>query len=110
MLLEMGDPTSQKSYSVKRYKAVTDLLYCHLNGEAVLLSLANGRYYGMNAVAVRIWEMLQAPASIEEIEKTILLEYDVSLELCKQQVSDFLQKMTAEELIIIVHETTGEIS
>jgi hypothetical protein len=110
MLLKIGGPLPCNGSSATRYKAVTDLLYCHLNGEAVLLSLSNGRYYGMNSVAVRIWEMLDAPLSAEEIEKAILLEYDVELELCKQQVSDFLQKMIAEELVVLVHETAGEIS
>ena len=110
MLLKIGGPPSQDSSSVKRYKAVTDLLYCHLNGEAVLLSLANGRYYGMNSVAVRIWELLQTSLTVEEIESTILREYDVSIELCKQQVSDFLQMMIAEELVVLVNETAGEIS
>jgi len=92
-----------------RYKAVPEHLYCDLNGEAVVLSLANGRYYGMNEVAARIWELVQEPRSVEEIEEAILLEYDVEPEVCGQQVSDFLQRMVAENLLVVIHESGSEI-
>jgi hypothetical protein len=94
---------------VTRYKAVTEHLYCDLNGEAVVLSLANGRYYGMNAVAARIWELVQDPHSADEIEQAILLEYEVEREVCRQQVSGFLQRMIAEELLVVIHERGSEI-
>ena len=92
-----------------RYKVVPEHLYCDLNGEAVVLSLANGRYYGMNEVAARIWELVQEPRSAEEIEEAILLEYDVEPEVCGQQVSDFLQRMVAENLLVVIHESGSEI-
>jgi hypothetical protein len=94
---------------VTRYKAVTEHLYCDLNGEAVVLSLANGRYYGMNSVAARIWELVQEARSANEIEKAILLEYEVEQAVCKRQVSDFLQVMVAEDLLVVIHEGGSEI-
>lgn len=102
-------PVSQNVGLVTRYKAVPEHLYCDLNGEAVVLSLANGRYYGMNAVAARIWELVQEPRSVGEIEKSILLEYEVEPEVCKKQVSDLLQKMAAENLLVVVNESGSEI-
>ncbi len=100
---------SPDSGTVTRYKAVTEHLYCDLNGEAVVLSLANGRYYGMNSVAARIWELVQDPRSADEIEQAILLEYEVGREVCRQQVSEFLQRMVAEELLVVIHESGSEI-
>ena len=100
---------SADSGVVIRYKAVTEHLYCDLNGEAVVLSLANGRYYGMNSVAARIWELVQDPRSADEIEQAILLEYEVEREICRRQVSDFLQTMIAEELLVVIHERGSEI-
>jgi hypothetical protein len=94
---------------VTRYKAVPEHLYCDLNGEAVVLSLANGRYYGMNSVAARIWELVQNACSAIAIEKAILLEYEVEPEVCRQQVSEFIQRMIAEELIVVIHESGSEI-
>ena len=94
---------------ITRFKAVAEHLHCDLNGEAVVLSLANGRYYGMNSVGARIWELVQDARSADEIERAILLEYEVDQEVCRRQVSDFLQKMVAEELLVVIHESGSEI-
>jgi hypothetical protein len=101
--------TTLDSGIVTRYKAVPEHLYCDLNGEAVVLSLENGRYYGMNSVGARIWELVQDPRSAGEIEQAILLEYDVEAEVCRQQVSAFLQTMLGEELLVVIHESGSEI-
>ena len=95
-------PVSQPA--VIRYKAIKEHLCCELNGEAVVLSLKNGKYYGLNPVASRIWELIQTPLSAEEIQDAILLEYDVESGVCEQEVSGFLNQMTAEELIVEVDE------
>ena len=105
--LRIAVPREDKS--VTRYKAVPEHLYCDLNGEAVVLSLANGRYYGMNGVGARIWELVQEPRSVEEIERSILLEYEVEPDVCRQQVSDFLRQMEAEDLLVVVNESGPEI-
>ncbi|GEM_PF-398266 len=95
--------------AVSRYKAVSEHLCCDLNGEAVILNLKNGKYYGLNGVGSRIWDLVQTPISSSEIESVIFLEYDVAVELCQRQVSEFLKQMLSEELIEIVNETGIEI-
>jgi hypothetical protein len=99
----------RRHQAVVRYKAIGEHLCCDLNGEAVVLSLKNGKYYGLNGVGARIWELIQTPLSLAELESAILLEYDVDSELCKEQVSEFLKQMETEELIEIVHEPIVEI-
>ena len=38
-----------------------------LEGEAVILSLHDGIYYGLNSVGLRIWELIQQPRSLGSI-------------------------------------------
>jgi hypothetical protein len=95
--------------AVSRYKAISEHLCCDLNGEAVILNLKSGKYYGLNGVGSRIWDLVQTPISPSEIERVIFLEYDVAIELCQRQVSEFLKQMLSEELIEIVNETGIEI-
>lgn len=94
---------------VVRYQAIKEHLCCELNGEAVILSLKNGKYYGLNPVASRIWELIQTPLSPIEIQNAILIEYDVESELCNQAVSTFLKQMEAEGLIEITDEKVIEL-
>lgn len=95
--------------AIIRYQAIKEHLCCELNGEAVLLSLKNGKYYGLNPVASRIWELIQTPLSTNEIQNAILLEYEVEREMCEQEISVFLKQMAAEELIIVTHEKVTEL-
>lgn len=92
-----------------RYKAIKEHLCCELNGEAVILSLKNGKYYGLNPVASRIWELIQTPLSTDEIQTSILLEYDVESEMCEREVYTFLKQMAAEELIVVINEKVQEL-
>ena len=92
-----------------RYQAIKEVLHCDLNGEAVILSMKNGKYYGLNPVASRIWELIQIPISVDEIENAILLEYEVESEVCKQAVAVFLKQMVAEKLIALIDEKVPEL-
>jgi len=95
--------------AVARYQAIKEHLCCNLNGEAVILSMKNGKYYGLNSVASRIWELIQTPVSAAEIENVILLEYEVESEDCKQAVAVFLKQMAVEGLIVLTNETVPEL-
>ena len=48
-----------------------------LDGEAVLLDLASGTYFGLDAVGTRIWELLDQRQPLAAILDAILDEYDV---------------------------------
>lgn len=91
------------------YQAISEHLCCELNGEAVILSLKNGNYYGLNAVGARIWELVQEPVSLSKIEKVILSEYEVDSDECRQEIGDFLTLMNNEGLLEVTHEQVTQI-
>ena len=92
-----------------RCQAIKEHLCCELNGEAVILSLKNGKYYGLNPVASRIWELIQEPRTPAEIQNAILLEYEVESEICRREVSAFLTQMAAEGLVLVIDEKAREL-
>jgi len=48
-----------------------------LDGEAVLLDLAGGRYYGMNEVATFAWERIVEGVSFGELVERVQAEFEV---------------------------------
>ena len=69
-------------------------------GEAViLLHLENGLYYGLGDVGARIWQLLQNPVKVEEIERVLLEEYDVDSDTCHTEIVDLLNKLVEENLV-----------
>lgn len=70
-----------------------------MDGEKVMLSVHNGKYYNLGEVGGLIWELLDEPKSIQELVDRLTEEYDVSREECESQVQSFLDLLTKEELI-----------
>ena len=91
------------------YKAISEQLSGDLGGEAVILSLRTGQYYGLNSIGARIWELLQVPNSAPAIEETILSEFEVEPDECHDQVSSFIRLLESEGLIESLNGFASEV-
>ncbi|WP_026694363.1 lasso peptide biosynthesis PqqD family chaperone [Peribacillus kribbensis] len=70
-----------------------------MDGEKVMLSISNGKYYNLGDVGGDIWELLKTPISISGIIKSLTQEYDVEIEDCTEQVHSFIEHLYKEKLI-----------
>ncbi|HEY9644108.1 MAG TPA: PqqD family peptide modification chaperone [Coleofasciculaceae cyanobacterium] len=75
-----------------------------LAGEAVILNLQSGTYYGLNAVGASIWSLIQSPTAIDQIRDALLQEYDVEPEVCDRDLHQILEDLYSVGLIEISHE------
>jgi hypothetical protein len=79
--------------------AAKDQVGCDLAGEAVILNLASGVYYGLDAVGARIWHLIQAPKAVRDIRDALLREYDIDAERCERELLALLQELAGHGLI-----------
>jgi hypothetical protein len=86
--------------------AVPDQVSCDLAGEAAVLSLKSGTYYGLNPVGARIWSLLQQSRTVGEIRDAILAEYEVEPRRCEEDLFTLLDQLAAEGLIVVRDEAT----
>jgi hypothetical protein len=77
-----------------------------VDGEAVLLSIEGGSYYGTNSVGTRVWELLAEPRSLNEVCAVLGDEFDVDGETCRREISAFVQELLREKLIEFAHPDT----
>jgi len=82
-----------------------DQVSSDLAGEAVILDLKSGVYYGLNSVGASIWNLIQEPRTINEVRNAILAQYEVESEQCDRDLLALLQKLEAEGLIEVRNET-----
>lgn len=68
-------------------------------GEAAILNVKTGVYYGLNPVGVRVWKLIQQPHRVDEIRETLLGEYDVDPRRCEADLLELLEKFLAAGLI-----------
>jgi len=75
----------------------------------VMMSLARGKYYGLDRIGTRIWELLAEPATESELCDRLVREFEVDAETCARDVHLFLTELAAEGLIRIADEPTGPV-
>ncbi len=56
------------------------LVTSNLDGEVIMMSIDKGKYYGLDAIASQIWELLETPCSIRALCDQLLPQYDVERE------------------------------
>jgi len=80
--------------------AVPDrILFRDLAGEAVLLELDSGRYFGLNEMGTRIWHLLQSEALLEAVYRSLLDEYEVQPDLLRDDLVRFIGLLAGKGLL-----------
>lgn len=81
-------------------------IFSDLGGEAAILNLKDGVYYGLDAVGTRIWHLIQSPKTIQEIRDILLQEYEVEPARCESDLLALLGQL-ANTGLIQVHDATA---
>ena len=81
--------------------ATSSQVACPLAGEVVILEFNSGKYYGLNPVGTRIWNLIQEPRRVSDILDIILDEYDVEPDRCELDLLALLQDLAAHGLMEI---------
>lgn len=68
----------------------------------LMMSVDQGKYFSLNGVGKRIWEILEVPTQPGTIVRQLVDEYDVPAETCAVQVDDFLKKLRERGLLVDV--------
>jgi len=85
-----------------RYTAVRlspDVIFRDLDGEAVLLDLASGRYFGLNAVATRVWVQLHGGAAVDGVIAALREEFDGDPDEIARDVDELLEELASRGLL-----------
>ena len=72
-----------------------------LNGEIVMMDLEKGRYFSLNGVGSRIWEIIEKPIEVNKLVESLLEEYDVNRNECEENVLEFLGKLNDANIVFV---------
>lgn len=76
-----------------------DVVFRNLEGEAIILNLATGIYFGLDTVGTRMWTLLAESASVQRVVDTICEEYDVEPDTAERDVLDLLNQLIEKGLV-----------
>ncbi|MEQ2008269.1 MAG: PqqD family protein [Limisphaerales bacterium] len=77
---------------------------CGLGAEAAILQMESGKYYSLNPVGARVWQLLASPKKVSELLAAILAEYEVPADRCHADMLALLQKLQAAGLVEVRQE------
>ncbi|MFD1040637.1 lasso peptide biosynthesis PqqD family chaperone [Virgibacillus byunsanensis] len=77
-----------------------------MDGEKVMLSIHNGKYYNLGEIGGEIWEQIKDPLVVHELISALMAEYDVEQSECEDQVLSFLDTLVEEGLVKIEDATS----
>ena len=76
-----------------------DLLSSRMDQDTVMMHPESGKYFSLNPVATRIWEMLEKPMTFSQIVGTLLNEFNVSSETCHKETREFIRTLMEKNII-----------
>lgn len=76
-----------------------DVLFHELGGEAVLLNLESGKYFGLDEVGTRIWQLITEHGQLEPAYQALLQEYEVEPERLAEDLLKLVDQLLEHGLL-----------
>ena len=83
----------------RRVSNLPDVLLQDLDGEAVLLNLANGQYYGLDENSYHMYKTLISSGSVRAAYEALSQEYEVEPEQLRSDLEGFLAHLLENGLL-----------
>ena len=88
----------------------SNVLIRFLDQESVLLNLDTERYFGLDAVGTRMWQLVTSAPTVDAALLQLIEEYDASPETLRSDLSGLLQHLVENGLISMQPSVVGTVS
>jgi Coenzyme PQQ synthesis protein D (PqqD) len=76
-----------------------DVIAAEADRDLVMVSIANGLYYGVSDVAREIWEAIERPKKISDLVDDLAGAFNIDRTACEQETLSFLEDLRSEGLL-----------
>jgi hypothetical protein len=77
------------------------VVFRDLDGEAVLLDLESGRYFGLDEVGTRVWTLLVEGLDLGAVKAALAQEYDVDVGRLERDILELVDRLAENGLVAI---------
>jgi hypothetical protein len=75
-----------------------DAVFRELQGEAVILDLNTGTYFGLNEVGTRVWQLIEQNGSLRAVFDALCAEYDAAPDTLEQDLLSLVTSLAEARL------------
>ncbi|MBF0509724.1 MAG: lasso peptide biosynthesis PqqD family chaperone [Deltaproteobacteria bacterium] len=79
-----------------------DIVAADMDGEVVMMNIDTGKYYALDPIAGDIWSLTAEPISVAALCQLLMERYEVTQDVCRHDVTNFLRDINDDGIIKIV--------
>jgi hypothetical protein len=76
-----------------------DVVFRDLQGEAVILHLGTGTYFGLNEVGTRVWQLITERRTLREVCAAVAEEFDAPADRIERDVAALVDQLLGRDLL-----------
>jgi hypothetical protein len=78
----------------------SEIISSKIDDEVIMMSIEEGKYFGLDSIGSIIWELLEESNSLKEILPQLISEFEVSEEQCQKDCMTFILDMLDKKVLI----------
>lgn len=78
-----------------------DAVFRELDGEAVILQLEAGMYFGLDPVGTRLWQLIEEHGRLGPVLDAALGEFDVTADVLERDLVELVSGLVEKQLVIV---------
>ena len=76
-----------------------DVLFRDVDGEAVILNMETGKYFGLDPVGTRMWALLDEHRQVEPAFRALIDEYEIAPDQLLRDLLDLIDTLASHKLV-----------
>lgn len=80
----------------------TDILASAVDNALVMMDVEGGHYFSLDPIGADLWERLAEPVRVADLCAQLGQTYDVTPDVCQDDVLSFLNELAAGRLLVVV--------
>lgn len=82
-----------------RFEIPAHLMVKVIDGQCLVLDVSKGTYYGLDAIGLRVWQLIGESQAFGEICDCLLSEFDVSAAVLERDIEELVLDLEKNQLI-----------
>jgi hypothetical protein len=78
-----------------------DAVFRELDGEAVILQLESGMYFGLDPIATRLWQLIDAHGRLAPVLNAAIDEFEVDRQTLERDLLRLVSELAERKLVTV---------
>ena len=76
-----------------------NIVFSEIDGETVMMDSRFEKYFGMQAIGTRIWQLLEEETNLEAVCTQLTAEFDVDMQRCMEDAQPFVEELFEQDMV-----------